>query len=304
MFNITKNKVWFLLVPVVLIIAGVVGLFVNGGFKEDIDFAGGTSMQYDMGKTLSGAERDEVAQLYVDTLGLEVKPVVQTTGQAFDQIIVKSLSLTDEQKTAIFDAMKAKYSLADDALLGTASQAASYGNEMKTNTLLYSLYAAILMLIYIAIRFEWKKGVMAVFTLIINVAVMLSVYAIFGIPLSTTFIAAILTIIGYSINDTIVIFDRIRENTKRAKKMSATEITEQSVWQSMRRTINTSITTLVTIVLLYFMGATTIKDFAFPIIIGILCGSYTSIFVAAPWWAAWADVNYKEPKAKAKKANA
>lgn len=304
MFNITKNKVWFLLVPVVLIIAGIVGLFVNGGFREDIDFAGGTSMHYSMGKTLSGAERDDVAQLYTDTLGLTVKPVVQTTGQAFDQIIVKSLKLTDEQKNLVFEAMKTKYGIGDDALLGSESQDPSYGNEMKASTLLFSLIAAALMLVYIAIRFEWKKGVMAVATLAINVAVMLAVYALFGIPLSTTFIAAILTVVGYSINDTIVIFDRIRENTKRAKRMSATEITEQSIWQSMTRTINTSVTTLITIVLLYFMGATAIRDFALPIIIGIVCGSYTSIFVAAPWWAAWADVNYKEPKAKAKKVNA
>jgi len=131
---------------------------------------------------------------------------------------------------------------------------------------------------------------------------MLSVYAICKIPLSTTFIAAILTVLGYSINDTIVIFDRIRENTKRSKKESATQITEKSIWQSMTRTINTSITTLVTIVILYFMGATALKDFALPIIIGVICGSYTSIFVASPWWAAWSDVNYKAPKQKKAKA--
>lgn len=304
MFSVTKNKLWLLLLPVVLIIAGIVGLLINGGFKEDIDFAGGTSMQIDMGRTLSGAERDELSAIYAEAAGLDVKPIVQTTGQAFDQVVVKSLSLTEEQRTAAFEAVKSKYALADDAMLSTASQAASYGNEMKRNTLLFSIIAAILMLIYIAIRFEWKKGVMAVLALIINVLVMLSVYAVCGIPLSTTFIAAILTVLGYSINDTIVIFDRIRENTKRAKKESASEITDKSVMQSLRRTINTSITTLITIVVLYFLGATAIKDFALPIIIGIICGSYTSIFVASPWWAAWSDINYKAPKEKVKKANA
>lgn len=304
MFSITKNKVWFLLLPVVLIIAGIIGLLVRGGFREDIDFAGGTSMQINVGKTLGGDERDEVAKIYAEAAGLDVKPIVQTTGQAFDQIIIKSISLTEEQRDAAFNAVKEKFSLEDSALLSTASQAASYGNEMKRNTLLFSLIAAVLMLIYISIRFEWKKAVMAVVALIINVCVMLAVYAMSGIPLSTTFIAAILTVLGYSINDTIVIFDRIRENAKRAKKESASEIAEKSIWQSMRRTINTSITTLITIVILYFMGATSIKDFALPIIIGIICGSYTSIFVAAPWWAAWSDVNYKAPTQKAKKANA
>ena len=302
MFSVTKNKVWLLLLPVVLIVAGIIGLLVNGGFKEDIDFAGGTSMQIDMGRMLSGDEREELSKIYAEAAALEVKPIVQTTGQAFDQIIVKSTTLSEEQKNLAFDAVKNKYSLEDSALMSTASQNASYGNEMKRNTLLYSLIAAVLMLIYIAIRFEWKKGVMAVAALAINILVMLSVYAIFKIPLSTTFIAAILTVLGYSINDTIVIFDRIRENSKRAKRESATEIAEKSIWQSMTRTINTSVTTLITIVILYFMGATAIKDFALPIIIGVICGSYTSIFVASPWWAAWSDVNYKAPKQKKAKA--
>lgn len=304
MFSVTKNKVWLLLPPIVLIIAGIIGLVINGGFKEDIDFAGGTSMQISMGRTLSSAERDELSGVYADAAGLDVKPIVQITGQAFDQVVVKSLSLTEEQRDVAFNAVKEKYGLEDSAMLSAASQAASYGNEMKRNTLLFSLIAALLMLVYIAIRFEWKKGVMAVAALAINVLVMMAVYALFAIPLSTTFIAAILTVLGYSINDTIVIFDRIRENTKRAKKESASEIADKSIWQTLNRTINTSVTTLITIVLLYFMGATAIKDFALPIIIGILCGSYTSIFVASPWWAAWSDINYKAPKEKVKKAKA
>ncbi len=302
MFSVTKNKVWLLLLPIALIVAGIIGLLVNGGFKEDIDFAGGTSVQLDMGRTISSAEREEVSKLYAEAAALEVKPIVQITGQAFDQIIIKSTKINEEQRNLAFTAIKERFALEDSALLSTASQEASYGNEMKRNTLLYSFIAAILMLIYISIRFEWKKAIMAVVALIINVAVMLSVYALFKIPLSTTFIAAILTVLGYSINDTIVIFDRIRENTKHAKRESATEITEKSIWQSIHRTINTSITTLITIIALYFMGATAIKDFAFPIIIGVISGSYTSIFVASPWWAAWSDVNYKAPKTK--KANA
>ena len=304
MFNVTKNKIWLLLLPIVLIVAGVVGFFVNGGFKEDIDFAGGTSMQIDIGKTLSGAERDELAKTYMTAAGLELKPIVQTTGSEFDQVVVKSTTLTEEQKTAAFTAVKDQFGLADDAMLSASSQSASYGNEMKFNTLLFSIIAALLMLIYISIRFEWRSGIMAIVALTINVLVMLSVYALFGIPLSTTFIAAILTVLGYSINDTIVIFDRIRENTKFAKKESATEVTEKSIWQTMARSINTSLTTLITLVILYFMGATALKDFALPIIIGVLCGTYTSIFVASPWWAAWKDTNHKEQVSKKKAARA
>lgn len=304
MFNVTKNKLWLLLLPIVLIVAGVVGLLANGGFKEDIDFAGGTSMQIDIGKSLSGAEREDLAKVYQEAAGLEISPIVQTTGQEFDQVVVKSTILNEEQQNKAFAAVKDKFGLEDSAKLSTSSQAASYGNEMKFNTLLFSFIAALLMLVYIWIRFEWRSGIMAVAALVINVLVMLSVYAMFGIPLSTTFIAAILTVLGYSINDTIVIFDRIRENMKFAKKETATAVAEKSIWQSMTRTINTSITTLITIVILYFMGATTLKDFALPIIIGVICGSYTSIFIASPWWAAWKDANHKEITSKKKTAKA
>jgi len=295
MFNITKNKLWFTLIPVVIIVAGIIGFFVNGGFREDIDFAGGTSVEISMNKTLSGAERSEVASIYKEAAGLELMPTVQVTGAASQNIVVKSTEITDEQRVAAMTAITAKYPEATS--VSNATQKASYGSEMKTRTLLFTLLAAVLMLIYIWFRFELKSGVMAVICLAINVLVMLSVYAITKIPLSTTFIAAILTVVGYSINDTIVIFDRIRENRKTAKNLTNTEVVEKSVWQSMTRTLNTSITTLVTLIVLYFMGASALKDFALPIIIGVICGSFTSIFIASPWWGAWCDAGRKHKKA-------
>lgn len=302
MFNVTKNKLWLLLLPIVLIIAGVVGLVINGGFQEDIDFAGGTTMQIAVGRTLSSAEREELSSVYTSAAGIEQNAIVQLTGDNGTEVVVKTLSLDEEQKAAAFNAVKEKYSLSDEAMLATSSQSASYGNEMKTKTLLFSIIAALLMLIYITFRFEWRSAIMAVLALIINVCVMLSVYAVFKIPLSTSFIAAILTVLGYSINDTIVIFDRIRENTRFAKKEGVTSVVEKSIWQTFTRTINTSCTTLITLVILYFMGVPSIRDFAFPIIIGILCGSYTSIFVASPWWAAWKETEKKAPaSAKSKR---
>ncbi len=297
MFNVTKNKLWFTLIPVLIIVAGIIGFFVNGGFKQDIDFAGGTSVELSMDKVLSGAERAEIATLYKEAAGIEIEPTVQLTGTGSRNVVIKSLVLTTAQRDAAVGAVAEKFGLdAEAAVVTHATQAATYGNEMKTRTLLFTLLAAILMLIYIWIRFEWKSGVMAVLCLISNVLVMLSVYAIAKIPLSTTFIAAILTVVGYSINDTIVIFDRIRENKKLDKKSTNTEIVESSIWQSMTRTVNTSITTLITLVLLYFMGASSLKNFALPIIIGIVCGSFTSIFIASPWWGAWSDVAKKAAK--------
>lgn len=297
MFNVTKNKLWFTLIPVLIIVAGIIGFFVNGGFRQDIDFAGGTSVELGMGKALTSAERAEAASLYMTAAGIEIEPTVQLTGTGSQNIVIKSIVLTPEQRDAGIKAIADKHGLvAEEITLSNATQAATYGNEMKTRTLLFTLLAAILMLIYIWIRFEWKSGVMAVLCLIANVLVMMSVYAIAKIPLSTTFIAAILTVVGYSINDTIVIFDRIRENRKIDRKSTNTEVVEKSIWQSMTRTINTSITTLITLIVLYFMGASSLKNFALPIIIGIVCGSFTSIFIASPWWGAWSDVTKKSAR--------
>ena len=156
-------------------------------------------------------------------------------------------------------------------------------------------------LAYIAIRFEWRSAVMAIAALFVNILVMMAVYVIFQIPLNTTFIAAMLTVVGYSINDTIVMFDRVRDNMKQynpKKQITVANIVDNSITECMGRTINTSVTTLVTIVLLYFIGVSAVKEFAFPLIIGILCGTFTSIFVAIPFWGAWKDAAYEAKKAR------
>ena len=185
MFNITKNKLWFTLIPVLIIVAGIIGFFVNGGFRQDIDFAGGTSIELGMGKALTSAERAEAAKLYKDAAGLEVEPTVQLTGTASKNIVIKSTVLEPEARDAGIKAIADKFGMdvaSETFVLSNATQAATYGNEMKTRTLLFTLLASILMLVYIWIRFELKSGVMAVLCLISNVLVMLSVYAIAKIP--------------------------------------------------------------------------------------------------------------------------
>ncbi len=308
MLKICKNKLLFLILPVAIIIAGIAGYFIHGGFKQDVDFAGGSTIQFHMGKNLSDAERKTIETAVKDATGIETAPRVQMTGTGFEDVLIKTSELNDDQTKAAFEAVKAAFpeELKDTTFndVSNSLQTASYGNEMKRKTLLFSLIAALAMLIYIIIRFDWRSAIMAVVSLAINVIAMLSAYALFAIPLSATFIAAILTIMGYSINDTIVIFDRIRENTKFAKNMTHSEIADKSITESLTRTINTSVTTLITIVILYFMGATTLKEFALPIIIGIVVGSYTSIFVASPWVAAWKDIAREAQKERAAAARA
>ena len=151
------------------------------------------------------------------------------------------------------------------------------------NGTLAILAASVVMLIYVAIRFEFTFGIAAIIATLHDVLITISVYAIFGIPVNTPFIAAILTIVGYSMNDTIVIFDRIRENNKKMRRANSTEIADVSITETMRRSIFTSLSTLVTIIAINIL-VPSVREFTIPLMVGIVCGAYSSIFIASPVW--------------------
>jgi len=163
------------------------------------------------------------------------------------------------------------------------------GKEMRQQAIIALILANIGMLIYITFRFEFKSAVAAVLALVHDVLIIISFYAIFHIPVDSTFIAVVLTIVGYSINDTIVVFDRIRENLKTMRKASFTDIANLSIMQTLARSINTSFTTLITITALFLLGGETIKDFSLALIVGIASGTYSSIFIATPLWEIFRD---------------
>lgn len=292
--HMTKNKYKFLLVPVIIIIAGIIMYFVNGGFNYDIEFQGGMRMQVNLGQEF---DNNEISGLVKDATGIS-SAVIQKSGIDGTAVVLKipakdngnEVNL-EEARDHIFNAMKEKYSLNDESLISVGSASANFGQQVQQKTLIYTLIALLCILVYIAIRFEWRSAVMAIAGLALNILVMMAVYAIFRIPLNTTFIAAMLTVVGYSINNTIVVFDRIRENMKYIKGQTVFEVVDTSISESMGRTINTTITTLITIVLLYIIGVDKIKEFALPLIIGVLAGAYTSIFIASPFWASWKEAN-------------
>lgn len=288
--NFVKNKIKFLIIPAIIIALGIVFFAVKGGFNFDIEFMGGIRMQVDMEQEVAV---QDIADLIQEKAN--IKAVVQNSGTG-NQVIIKTPPVEESVKNEIFSALKEKYNLKADAPMSVNSAAASYGEETQRKTFVYTLIAIICILIYITFRFEWRSAVMAVIALVVNILVMLAVYAISYVPINTTFIAAMLTVVGYSINNTIVVFDRIRENMRSAKG-SITDIVNTSISESMGRMINTTITTLITIVLLYIMGVPAIKEFAFPLIVGVLIGAYSSIFIASPFWASWKEAA-KEAKAK------
>ena len=290
----TQNKTKFLILPILLIVVGIV-MYAVRGFNFDTEFIGGIRMQINVG---SDFNNDEIRDLVIDTCGEVAAPVVQKIGDG-TQATIKMSELDLETKTALDEAIKAKYG--EEAIMSSNTASASFGAQVQGKALIYTIIAILCILAYIAIRFEVKSAVMAVIALAINVLLMMAVYLISYKPLNTTFIAAMLTVVGYSINNTIVVFDRIRENmrgfnAKRGEKVA--DVVNKSIMDSMGRTINTTITTLITIILLNILGVNSIKDFAFPLIVGVLAGAYTSIFIASPYWASWKQSEVDEKLAK------
>ena len=288
MLNVIKSKWICLGISIVIILAGIVAYFVNDGFNLDIDFTGGTTITVDMqGKDYKIAD---IEKLIDDTLGYPASSVQNSDGSVIISIstpktINDNAALSTDDRTKMFNAIKDKYELTDEALTDYDSIDATIGNELKSSAVKSCVIALLLMLVYISIRFEFFSGIAAVLSLAHNVFVLMAIYAIFQLNINTTFIAAILTIVGYSINDTIVTFDRIREITRKVKKTPFADLVNKGVNETVIRSINTSVTTLLTIVILYFVGVASIKEFALPIIVGVVVGTYSSIFIASPIWS-------------------
>lgn len=286
MKDLTKNRWKFVIIPALIVAVGIIMYIVHGGFNFDVEFMGGVRMQVNMHTEFDNKEvADLIQENTVDTVNATVQK-----GSTNEIAVIKTPPVEDSVRQDIFNAIKDKYSLSDEDLVSVSSASASFGLEVQRKALMYTLLAIVCILIYIAIRFEWRSAIMSVIALAINVLVMAAVYTITNIPLNTTFIAAMLTVVGYSINNTIVIFDRIRENMKfRKKNESVSELVNRSIFETLGRTINSTITTLITIVLIYILGVSTIRDFALPLIVGIIAGAYTSIFIASTFWASWRE---------------
>ncbi len=287
MFKIVERSKIFFSISGIIILLGIIMFCVHGGFAEDVDFAGGMSMYIDMGKEV---DLKEVTAAVKEAAPDIANPIVQRS-DGF-QVVIQTTPVETDVKDKIQSTLLEKFELPAEAVLQVDNVSATVGNELKTQALTATLIAAILMLLYITIRFEFKTGVSAIVALLHDVLIMLSFYAIFQVPINTTFIAAILTIIGYSINNTIVVFDRVRENVKRSRRAPFNETIDNSIKQTLVRSVNTTITTLLPVVMLFIFGVQSIRQFTIPLIVGLLAGTYSSILLAGPTWAGlkkWQD---------------
>ena len=291
------SKVCLIISAAIICVALILTIFGHG-VNLGIDFEGGLSMQYDLKQTIAKGDVEAV----LDGMSIQTYTVtVQGSGDNEANIRIKDVAQDDIQniQAAFEEGIKEKYP--DAEVIGDVNYVGPVaGATLVKNAVLSVLIAAALMLIYIAIRFDLNSGLSAVFGLIHDVLIMLSFMVIFRsvIQMNSSFIAAALTIVGYSINNTIVIFDRIRENVKKLPTAPKEEVANLSVKESLGRTILTTLTTLITIVALCILGVASIREFALPIIVGILSGVYSANLINPYIWAAL------EEKRKARKAKA
>lgn len=272
-----KNRKIFYAISALFIAVGIVFFFMNG-FNYGIDFTGGTVFEIHADKFISS---EEIMPIFIE---LDNTASIVYSGEDKSTAIVKSTKdFNTKQIGEIKEAIKAKFGIEKEKI-SSDSTGATMGREIQRKAVTSILIAGALMLLYITVRFQFKFGLAAVIALLHDVLVTLSCYAIFQLPFNSSLIAAILTIVGYSINATIIIFDRIREEKKYLNGRTMEEVVNYSINKTVRRTIITTLTTVLAVVTLYYVGVEAVKVLAMPLLIGLLAGAYSSLFLASAIW--------------------
>ncbi len=286
--NILSRKGIFFALSIAVVAAGfiVMGVHkVSGGdaLNYSLEFKGGTAttVTFQEAMTLEKAN-SEVAPKIEEIAGSAVQ--IQTV-QDSNEVIFKTSTLSIDQRTALNQMLMDNFGI-DEKMITSETISSTISDEMKSDTIIAVAVAIVCMLIYIRIRFsDIRFGISSIVALLHDVLVVLAFYAVARVSVSNTFVACMLTIVGYSINATIVIFDRIRENMAvMSHKDDLKDVVNRSITQTMSRSIFTSLTTFVMVAVLYVLGVTSIRDFALPLMVGIICGAYSSICLAGSLW--------------------
>ncbi|MBQ8616685.1 MAG: protein translocase subunit SecF [Clostridia bacterium] len=279
-------------VSIAIMVIALVMSMMGMGMNLGIDFTGGTLMTYNMGAEFSA---DDVTAALAECGVAEAQVAKTGEDNTQVQIRISDVENTDELRDALVEKLSASYPAIE--YVDITRVGAVVGGELISNAIKSLTLAAVLMLVYIAFRFDLYSGLAAIIGLVHDVAIMISFVVILRsfIRVETTFIAALLTIVGYSINNTIIIFDRIRENAHKpgVRQLPREQIVNLSVTESLPRTLNTTITTLLTVVTLYILGVDSIKQFALPLIIGMIAGTYSANMINGYVWALLMDKRKK-----------
>lgn len=293
---IGKRKIWYA-ISSLLIIASLF-FMVTRGFNMGIDFTGGTIMDLRFEKAVNINDVRAVLNEYNLS-----NSTIQLSGESSsstesENVMIRTVDLEEQERKEVMAGLTDK--LGAYQVLREEKVGATMGTELIMNAIYATIISWLLIIAYVSYRFEFKFGISAVLGLAHNVIIVLGAFALTQRQIDSSFVAALLTIIGYSINDTIVIFDRIRENLKLhfRKNGNIVELVNTSIYQTMTRSIYTVSTVLFATFALYFFGGDTTKDFAFALLIGFFCGAYTSIFIASPLWVTFRRYSDKKRLAK------
>lgn len=274
---LSKRKLAFLFSGLVITI-GVISLFIRGEANLGIDFTGGSLVQLKFEQRVS----TEVLRAHLSEIDLG-KSIIQLFDDGRGTIIRASGDVGKEiidKLGGVF--LENRFEVERREMVGP-----TMGKDLRRNAILALLFALVSILIYISCRFEFKFAVASIIALFHDVLITVGLFSLTGRELSMPVFAALLTIVGYSLNDTIVVFDRIRENIKFMPRENYQTIINSSINQTLSRTLLTSLTTFIVVLLLYLLGGIVIRDFAFALIVGIIVGTYSSIFVASPILVEW-----------------
>lgn len=281
--KIVENRKKFFAASLIVIIIGFAAMIFNaqagrGAFQYDVEFTGGTSFDLDLGQEY---EQEDLQKIITDVTGQDSPQIQQVIGT--NEVTVKIQSIDSATRETLTNAILEAY---PNAVMGEVNDVSgTVSHEMQTAAIKATLIAAVAMLLYISLRFhDFRAGGSAIIALLHDVLIVLTAYAMFRIPVNNTFIVVLLTILGYSINATIVIFDRIRENKSAFHANQTAEKINKSISQTLARSINTSLTTFFTVGAIYVLGVPALKEFALPMMIGILAGAYSSVCISGSIW--------------------
>jgi len=285
-----KRKIWFIL-SLLIIIPGIISMATRG-FNFGIDFTGGTiiDLKFEQPVTLTQI-RDSLKPYGLDSSTIQLSGETSNVESSTD-VMIRTVDLEENNRKEVMASIRS--SVGNYEVMREEKVGATIGSELIMNAVMALVISWGLIILYIAYRFEFKFGIASVIALVHDILIVLSFFSFTQRQIDSSFVAALLTIVGYSINDTIVIFDRIRENLKLHFRRGGdfNEIVNRSVYQTLTRSIYTVFTCLFTVLALYFFGGETTKDFAFALIVGFASGCYSSIFIASPLWLTfrnWAE---------------
>lgn len=291
-----RSKIWFAL-SLLIIIPGIISMFVNG-FNFGIDFTGGTiiDMRFEREVTLPEI-RNTLKKYNLDNATIQLSGDV-TNVEASQDVMIRTIDLEENERKAVMASLKedvGAYTVLREEKVG-----ATIGSELIMDAVMATLISWVLIIFYVSYRFEWRFGISAVLALVHDILVVLSIFSFTQKQVDSSFVAAVLTIVGYSINDTIVIFDRIRENLKLHFRRGGDiyALANRSIYQTLTRSLYTVFTCVFTTFALYWFGGDTTKDFAFALLCGFFSGCYSSIFIASPLWVTLRNMSENNNSAK------